>query len=310
VTVDGADQRAPLAQRLARLATVVDPRTRLPVPPLGELPRLATLGDLVTRVLAPNPSMMALDGTNTYVICAPGAGEAAVVDPGPPDEAHLSQVESVLAGLGAECRWILVTHHHIDHSGAALPWADRLGAQVGAAARRVAGPRGRLLDGGDEIRVGGTTIGVVPTPGHCSDHLAFRLETGGLLTGDHILGRGSSVVTYPDGDLIAYLESLRRVLDLGPSALYPGHGPAMTEDPVSVVRFYLHHRELRRQQILTVLADGPADPPTLVRHIYHDTPVGLRPYAEQSTRAALHAMAQEGVIELEASGVAAMRQVA
>jgi glyoxylase-like metal-dependent hydrolase (beta-lactamase superfamily II) len=307
VTDGGAGRPAPLAERLARLSTPVDPRTRLPVPALGALPRLTPLDDLVTRVLAPNPSMMSLDGTNTYIICAPGAGEAAIVDPGPPDEVHLSEVQRVLAGLGADCRWILVTHHHIDHAEAALPWASRLGAQVGAAARPVAGPRGRLLDLGDEVRVGGTTIEVVPTPGHCADHLAFRLETGAVLTGDHILGRGSSVITYPDGDLTAYLVSLRRVLDLGPSALYPGHGPHMTEDPASVVRFYLDHRELRRQQILTVLADGPADPPTLVRHIYQDTPAALWPYAEQSTRAALHSMAGLGEVALDADGVATAR---
>jgi glyoxylase-like metal-dependent hydrolase (beta-lactamase superfamily II) len=307
VTEAGTDRPAPLADRLARLPTPVDPRTRLPVAPLGELPRLARLDALVTRVLAPNPSMMALDGTNTYVICPPGAGEAAVVDPGPPDEAHLSEVERVLAASGADCRWILVTHHHIDHSEAALPWAARLGAQVGAAARRVAGAHGRLLGPSDDVRVGGTTIEVVPTPGHCADHLAFRLETGAMLTGDHILGRGSSVVTYPDGNLTAYLESLRRVLDLGPSALYPGHGPHLTEDPASVVRFYLEHRELRRQQILTVLADGPADPRALVRHIYRDTPTALWPYAEQSTRAALHSMAGEGVIDIDPAGTATLR---
>jgi glyoxylase-like metal-dependent hydrolase (beta-lactamase superfamily II) len=306
VTGDQAGRPAPLAQRLARLPAPVDPRTRLSIPPLGELPRLARLDDLVTRVLAPNPSMMALDGTNTYVICAPAAGEAAIVDPGPPDELHLSQVERVLAELDADCRWILVTHHHIDHSEAALPWAARLGAQVGAAAERVAGPRGKLLSWGDKVRVGGTMIDVVPTPGHCADHLAFRLESGAMLVGDHILGRGSSVVTYPDGDLTAYLESLRRVLDLGPSALYPGHGPQMTEDPMSVVRFYLDQREFRRQQILTVLADGPADPPTLVRRIYHDTPVALWPYAEQSTRTALRSMADNGVIEVDGHGVVRM----
>jgi glyoxylase-like metal-dependent hydrolase (beta-lactamase superfamily II) len=292
---------------LAELSAPVDPRTRQPAAPLGGLPRVARLDDLVTRVLAPNPSMMALDGTNTYLVCATGSGEAAVVDPGPPDEAHLSRVQQALADLGADCRWILVTHHHIDHAEAALPWADRLGARVGAAARPVAGPRGRLLDWGDRLRVGSTTVTVVPTPGHCSDHLAFRLESGAVLSGDHILGRGTSVVTYPDGDLTAYLESLRRVLDLGPSALYPGHGPEMTEDPTAVVRFYLNHRDYRQRQILTVLMDGPADAAALVGHIYQDTARALWPFAEQSTRAALRGLADEGVIDLDPSGMARLR---
>ena len=127
------------------------------------------------------------------------------------------------------------------------------------AAADVAGPGGRVLEPGERLALAGTTIGVVPTPGHTDDHLAFRLESGAVLVGDHVLGRGTSVVTHPEGDVLAYLESLRRVHDLGPSALYCGHGPELTEDPGAVLDFYLAHRAYREQQLLEALGRGPGD---------------------------------------------------
>jgi glyoxylase-like metal-dependent hydrolase (beta-lactamase superfamily II) len=271
------------------------------------MPRETRLDDLVARVLAPNPSSMTLDGTNTYVLGHSGNGAAALVDPGPPDADHFKRVEAALRELDVPCRWILVTHHHLDHAEAAIPWASRLGAQVAAASPSVAGLGGRVLVDGDRISVGTTTVEVVATPGHCADHLAFRLETGAMLVGDHILGRGTSVVTHPEGDLLAYLESLRRVLDLGPSALYPGHGPALLEDPTAVVSYYLEHRRYRERQILTLLQRGPMDIPGLVRVIYADVDERLWPYAEQSTRAAIDKLQVEDVVDLDPNGLARLR---
>ncbi len=217
-----------------------DPRAAWSLPPLGELPSHAELEPLVTRVLAANPSPMTLDGTNTYVVGARGSGQAVVVDPGPDDPAHLSAVEEVLTARDARCVAVLVTHHHGDHAEAALPWGRRFGAPVAAASRAVAGPEGRLLQPGERLTLAGTSLDVVPTPGHTADHLAFRLESGAVLVGDHVLGRGTSVVTHPEGDVVAYLESLRRVHDLGPSALYCGHGPELTEDPGAVLVTHHH----------------------------------------------------------------------
>ena len=152
--------------------------------------------------------------------------------------------------------------------------------------------------------VGGMPIRVVATPGHCDDHLSFRLDNGAVLVGDHILGRGTSVVMYPEGDLLAYLDSLRRVHDLGPSALYPGHGPEMREDPSAVIDYYLAHRRYRERQILEALRDGPAHPAGLVAAIYAGVDRRLWPYAEQSTRAALRKLAADGTVELRADGSA------
>jgi glyoxylase-like metal-dependent hydrolase (beta-lactamase superfamily II) len=281
------------------LAAPVDPRLRLGLPGLGELPQLFQLEDLVTRMLAPNPGLMSLDGTNTYIVCAPGAAEAAIVDPGPVDPGHLARVESVLGGLDARCRWILVTHHHIDHAEAALPWAARLGATVAAGSRAVAGPGGRLLAADDTVELPGTRIEVVGTPGHCSDHLAFRLESGTVLVGDHILGRGTSVITYPEGDLLAYLDSLRRVHDLGPDALYPGHGPEMRCDPAAVIEYYLAHRRFREQQIQAALSGGPLGIRGIVERVYADTDPELLGAAEQSTLAALEKMRAEETVAID-----------
>ena len=255
------------------------------------------LEPLVTRVLAPNPSGMALDGTNTYVVGDPAGGQAVLVDPGPDDPAHLAAVEQVLDARGVRCVAVLVTHHHGDHAEAALPWGERFGAQVAAADPAVAGPRGRVLEPGERLALAGTTIGVVPTPGHTSDHLAFRLESGAVLVGDHVLGRGTSVVTHPEGDVVAYLESLRRVHDLGPSALYCGHGPELTEDPSAVLDYYLAHRAYREHQIVTALDDGSRTVEEIVALIYAEVPRQLWSAAAQSTRATLAKLEAEGRVQ-------------
>ena len=275
----------------------MDPRTGWALPALGAMPRTADLEPLVARVLAPNSSGMTLDGTNTYVVGAPGSGQAVVVDPGPADEAHLAAVEGVLTTRDARVVAVLVTHHHGDHAEAAQPWGARFGAPVAAASAAVAGPDGRVLAPGEQLRLAGTTIGVVATPGHTADHLAYRLESGAVLVGDHVLGRGTSVVTHPEGDVAAYLESLRQVHDLGPSALYCGHGPELTVDPTAVLDFYRAHRAYREQQLLAALAVGPRSVDQLVAEVYAAVPESLWPAAAQSTRATLAKLVTEGRVE-------------
>ena len=280
-----------------------DPRATWSLPPFGELPRVTRLDEVTTRVLAPNPSPMTLDGTNTYVISAPGSAAALIVDPGPDDDAHLAAVREVLADLDAEVQGIFVTHHHLDHAEAAKDWGRRFDVDVLASSGDVAAPRpgsGRavVVADGDRLPAPGVEVEAVMTPGHTRDHVALRLGTGALLTGDHVLGRGTSVVSYPDGDLAAYLDSLRRVTELGPDALFPGHGPELTEDPTAVLEFYAAHRRYREAQILTALAEGPATPRALVERIYADVDPGLWGPAERSTRAALTKLADSGRVRL------------
>ncbi|MCZ2859164.1 MBL fold metallo-hydrolase [Blastococcus sp. VKM Ac-2987] len=284
------------------MAVPSDPRGAWDLPAFGALPRSAELEPLVSRVLAPNPSPMTLDGTNTYVVGAPGSGQAVVVDPGPDDPAHLAAVEAALAARAARCVAVLVTHHHGDHADAARPWGARFGAPVAAASEAVAGPAGRVLGPGERLRLAGTSIDVVPTPGHTADHLAFRLESGAVLVGDHVLGRGTSVVTHPEGDVVAYLDSLRRVHDLGPSALYCGHGPELTEDPGAVLGYYLAHRAYREQQLVDALARGAGSVDELVATVYAEVPRELWPAAAQSTRATLAKLAAEGRVVLSGDG--------
>lgn len=282
---------------MLRVTAPVDPRTSWALPPPGEMAPVADPEPLVTRVLAPNPSPMTLDGTNTHLVGEPGSGQAVVVDPGPDDAAHLAAVEAALAARGARVVAVLVTHHHADHAEAALPWGRHFGAPVAAATGEVAGPGGRLLRAGERLELAGTTLDVVPTPGHTADHLAFRLASGAVLVGDHVLGRGTSVVTHPEGDVLAYLESLRRVHDLGPSALYCGHGPELTTDPGAVLRFYLAHRAYREQQLLDALAAGARTVEELVAVVYAGVPQAVWPAAAQSTRATLAKLAAEGRVE-------------
>lgn len=271
----------------ADLVAPRDPRTDWVVPAPGELPVRAHLEPLVTRVLAPNPSGMTLDGTNSYLVGDPASGQLALVDPGPDDPRHLSAVTDALAERGARLSMILVTHHHLDHAEAAIPWGRRFDAAVAAADPVVAGPGGTVLEPGTSVRTGGISVEVVATPGHCGDHLAFRLESGAVLVGDHVLGRGTSVVTHPEGDLLAYLESLRVVHDLGPAALYPGHGPELTEDPLAVLDFYREHRGYREAQILALVTEAPRSVRGLVEVIYAAVEESLWFAAEQSTRAAV-----------------------
>jgi glyoxylase-like metal-dependent hydrolase (beta-lactamase superfamily II) len=272
-----------------------DPRDDWDLPAFGAMPVTAVLDDATVRVLAPNPSPMTLDGTNTYVLGAPGDA-AVIVDPGPDDADHLARVRDVVAARDLDVALVVATHHHHDHTDALQPWARAFGCRAAAPRPAEAGPDGTVIGDGDTLTLGTTAIEVVATPGHTADHVALRAPTGALLTGDHVLGRGTSVVAHPDGDLAAYLASLRRVLDLGPDALLPGHGPALSDDPAAVIRFYLDHRAFRQRQILAVLADGAATPGALVRVIYAAVDRRLWPAAEASTRAALEALAAAGRI--------------
>jgi glyoxylase-like metal-dependent hydrolase (beta-lactamase superfamily II) len=231
------------------------------------------------------------------VLGAPGSGAVVVVDPGPDDAAHLDRVRAVVAGRDAEVAAVVVTHHHLDHTEAAHGWSRAFGCVVHAPRRQDAGAGGRVLSDGDLVDLPRLEVRVVATPGHTRDHVAFRLGDGSVLTGDHVLGRGTSVVAHPDGDLTAYLASLRRTLDLGAHELHPGHGPSLTEDPDAVLRFYADHRDFRRAQVLAELAAGPATPAELVARIYAEVDRPLWPAAEASTRATLAALVDEGVVQ-------------
>ena len=248
------------------------------------------LDELTTVVLAPNPSPMTLDGTNTYVLAAPGADEVVVVDPGPDLVAHRRAVDSAIGERPVAA--VVMTHHHADHAQAA-GWAAAWGAQAfGFSPHLIPAPVTGLADGAVLTRAG-LRLEAVYTPGHASDHLCLRVtDTGAVLTGDHVLGRGTTVVAWPDGDMRAYMASLRRLATLAATMLYPGHGPRLP-DPASAVAEYITHREQREAQIVSALLAGHQTPPEVVARVYAEVDTALHPAAERSVRAHLEKLVAE-----------------
>lgn len=278
-----------------------DPRSTWALPPLGTMTTVERVAPELVRVLAPNPSPMTLDGTNTYVLGAPGTGEVVLVDPGPDDPAHRQRVEEVVAAADAEVRAIALTHHHHDHTEAAASWAAQLGCPVLSPTAELAVGAPVIADR-DRIPLEGVEVEVIATPGHTRDHVAFRLGSGSVLSGDHVLGRGTSVVVHPDGDLEAYLGSLQKVHELGPAALHPGHGPSLTEDPAAVLTYYAEHRHYRELQLKHALRDGPVSLDELVARLYADVDRRVWPAAAASLSALLAALIDRGEVDRDAAG--------
>lgn len=254
----------------------------------------AQLDELTTVVLAPNPSPLTLEGTNTYLLGVPGCGDVIVVDPGPDLLEHRRAVDDALVERDAAVAAVVVTHHHADHAEAAV-WAEEWGAPLSAfTPALIHGAHAAPLRDGDVVRGAGIGLEAVHTPGHCSDHLCLRVtEMGVVLTGDHVLGRGTSLVAHPDGDMTDYLSSLHRLAGLAATALYPGHGPVI-DDPEAVVAGYLAHREHRERQVLTALAAGDRTPAGVVARVYADVDPRLHPAAERSVRAHLDKLVADG----------------
>ena len=248
-------------------------------------------------VLAPNANMMTLDGTNTWILREPGARRSIVVDPGPPDQSHLDAVAEQAGEVGV----VLLTHHHLDHSEAAKEFAERVGCGV-----RALDPAHRLgsegLAGGDVVEVDGLEVRVVSTPGHTADSLSFVLPAErAVLTGDTVLGRGTTVVAHPDGQLGAYLDSLDRLHELAEAneigTVWPGHGPVI-DDALGALDYYIAHRAERLQQVESALAELRAAPHPegiasdelprrVVEIVYSDVDPVLWGAAELSVRAQL-----------------------
>jgi len=242
-------------------------------------------------VLAPNPGPMTLDGTNTWVVSAPGASAAVVIDPGPDDPDHLRAVGEAVERRGCtRVAAVLLTHGHLDHSEGARTFAESAGCGV-----RALDPRHRLgsegLVDGDTVAPDGARLDVVATPGHTGDSLSFVLAGERLLlTGDTVLGRGTAVIDHPDGELGAYLATLDRLEDLVHrhelAGLLPGHGPVLYE-PLAVVRAYRDHRRQRLSQVRRALDDGARDVQEVVAAVYTDVDRSVWPAAARSVAAQL-----------------------
>ncbi|MDI5962971.1 MBL fold metallo-hydrolase [Streptomyces sp. SL54] len=265
-------------------------------------PRPSIGGPATSRavcVLAPNASPMTLDGTNTWLLSEPGSDLAVVVDPGPLDEAHLAAIVATAAAAGQRVALTLLTHGHPDHAEGAARFAELTRTPV-----RALDPALRLGDeglaAGDVVTTGGLELRVVPTPGHTSDSLCFALPAdGAVLTGDTVLGRGTTMVAHPDGRLGDYLDSLRRLqaltVDGTVDTILPGHGPVLN-DARGAVEYYLAHRANRLAQVETAVERGHRTAAEVVADVYADVPAALWPAAELSVRAQLDYLSEHGLI--------------
>lgn len=244
-------------------------------------------------ILAPNPSLLTGPGTNTYLVADEAAGEVVIIDPGPDMPEHLRRVADAVAVLGRATA-ILVTHGHPDHADGASSLRELLGVPIYAWSREGVASTDRPLADGAVIPVGNRNLRALHTPGHRFDHLCFLLEDAdALFAGDLIAGVGTVVIAPPEGDLLDYLASLRRLQSLHLLLILPAHGP-FVDDPQAVLGYYIAHREERERQVLAGLAAGPRTVGELVSGIYADVSADLHPIAAYSVLAHLYKLEREG----------------
>jgi glyoxylase-like metal-dependent hydrolase (beta-lactamase superfamily II) len=241
---------------------------------------LDALPGWVRLLRAPNPGPMTLDGTNTWVL----PEHRVVIDPGPADEAHLTAIAAC-----APIDTILLTHGHADHVDGAARLSALLGGVpvIGLAAEHCIGADPLRGQQGEEI----AGLEAIFTPGHTSDSVSYHVRDV-VFTGDTILGRGTTIVAWPDGDLGDYLSSLRALRALGPVPALPGHGPALADCAVAA-SYYLEHRLARLEQVRAARAAGAQTAEEVVRVVYADVDPVLWPAAESSVRSQLAYLQRE-----------------
>ncbi|WP_077101020.1 MBL fold metallo-hydrolase [Mycobacterium terramassiliense] len=244
--------------------------------------RLRAVTDTVSVLLADNPGLLTLEGTNTWVLRGPGSDEMVVVDPGPEDDEHIERVAAA-----GRISLVLISHRHGDHTDGIDKLVERTGATVRSAGSGfLRGLGGELVDG-EVIDAAGLKIKVMATPGHTADSLSFVLDDA-VLTADTVLGRGTTVIDKEDGSLADYLESLRRLRGLGPRTVLPGHGPDLP-NLEAVAAGYLMHRHERLEQVRAALRQLGEDASArqVVEHVYVDVDEKLWDAAEWSVQAQL-----------------------
>jgi glyoxylase-like metal-dependent hydrolase (beta-lactamase superfamily II) len=264
-------------------------------PPPPPFPRTATPSDRVGRVLGLNPGLMTGPGTNTYLV---GRRDPILIDTGAGVPAYLPLLEAYLAERGfSQPSRVLLTHRHRDHLGGVEQLRARYrGLRVSKMRHKDAALPEPIEDLRDGERVEGEGVTLLPvyTPGHASDHLCYYLvEERALFTGDVILGGSTTVIPSDDGDLLDYLDSLKRLLGLDVQRIYPAHGPVIEDGPAKI-REYIDHRLMRERQILEAMTDGLDTIPAMVARIYADVAPALHPVAAMSVESHLRKLAREG----------------
>ncbi|HPO18930.1 MAG TPA: MBL fold metallo-hydrolase, partial [Rubrivivax sp.] len=262
------------------------------------------LSPRLIRVTADNGSVMTGPGTNCYLIGGGPRNEWAALDPGPASDAH---VQAIVDAAPGPIRWIFVTHTHKDHS----PAAQALRARTGAALHGMAALHAQWQDtafqpevalrGGEVFELpgpdGGSTLRVIHTPGHAGNHLCYLLEQERMLfTGDHVMQGSTVVINPPDGDMRAYLRSLRELMQLDIDWLAPGHGFLMSE-PRRAMQHIVDHR-LKREALVrrAVEAGGARTLDELLGVVYAEVPAQLQAMARRSLLAHLLKLRDDGVV--------------
>jgi len=245
------------------------------------------------------PTLPPATATNTLVV---GHRRVAVIEPATPyedEQRALDELLRGLAGAGSEVVAILVTHHHMDHTGHAASLRERTGAPIHAhpaTAARVDFTVDVMMEDGAQLELGeGFALTAMHTPGHAPGHLVFFERRSGLAyAGDMVAGVGTILIDpEDDGDMIEYLASLERIAAAGPKALVPAHGPVL-DDPQATLARYRAHRLMREDRILAAIHAAPRDLSAVLAEAYADTPPVLWPLAARSLEAHLRKLAAEG----------------
>jgi glyoxylase-like metal-dependent hydrolase (beta-lactamase superfamily II) len=212
---------------------------------------------VLRTVLAPNASPLTLDGTQTYIV---GRDRVVVVDPGSNDATHLDALTDAVGSAAVTA--VAVTHAHPDHVAGADELAERFGCAVRMAQRRT-------LHEGDRLESDTGDLVAVATPGHTPDHIALRWPSeSAIFCGDLMMGgHDTALVAPPEGRLGPYLASLERLRGFDPAVIYPAHGPPF-RDPDQDLDRYVHHRQLRLEQVRRAIGSGTTDSGELVAAVY------------------------------------------
>lgn len=264
----------------------------------AETGRLHRIAARVRRIVAPNPSAMTGPGTNTYLL---GDDECLVIDPGPDEATHIDRIVELASGRVSA---ILCTHSHTDHS----PGAARLKALTGAAVYGLPAPEDEFQDAsyapdagftdGQTFSVEDDVLSVVHTPGHASNHVCFLLKSSGLLfTGDHLMSGSTVVILPPDGSMLQYLQSMRRLQTMPAASVAPGHGAVIPDAQAEIDRVIAHRLKREEKLVAALSTRATVTLDDLLPEVYDDVPVFMHPVARYSLLAHMIKLVEEERVE-------------